>query len=493
MAAISIVLKAVDQYSNTIQGLNQGFELVGKTVDFIVTGIKLAFEGVKWAAESAMAGISKAVELASKGGEIAEMQSQFKNLADYHGVDSKRIIENLKEIAQNTMSTTEAIALSAKGVAANLNEKELDTIFTFVKRRTESTGESFEEMSQKIIRAFSKDKFKSLSEFVPEIDKDDKKFSSLEKIAKATEGFGEAAWNTKDKVEALTNKYNEFFEKIGEGINDSEEWQKFFDELEKTVVDFVKNFDPKPITDFFNIIGTAIGEFIKVIESTGIPKAIREEVEEAQRWLKLFVIGVEETFNNTYEAISAFAQFQRENPLFSQKILGLNPEMWSQVEISLAKMGHAINRTQKEVKDETIKWTKQIEEETTKQLEAFNQNSLKMAESYAKRLQDVYDAIDASVTGEAEDTFPIASTDQLIDGLDKDLDDLDKHIKLQEDIARKGSLVEEASRPVSDKAADVLTQANWPAEFQALGDFMFKWVLSVAAGSPIPMAVVTTP
>jgi hypothetical protein len=41
-------------------------------------------------------------------------------------------------------------------------------------------------------------------------------------------------------------------------------------------------------------------------------------------------------------------------------------------------------------------------------------------------------------------------------------------------------------------AADVIANANWPAEFQALGDFMFKWVLSVASGSSLPMAITTT-
>jgi hypothetical protein len=44
--------------------------------------------------------------------------------------------------------------------------------------------------------------------------------------------------------------------------------------------------------------------------------------------------------------------------------------------------------------------------------------------------------------------------------------------------------------PIQDMAR-VLSGANWPSEFSALGEFLFKWVLSSALGSPVPMAITT--
>ena len=46
MAAINIVLKAVDKYSGTLTGLNQGLELVGKTFNVIGSVASVAFDGI---------------------------------------------------------------------------------------------------------------------------------------------------------------------------------------------------------------------------------------------------------------------------------------------------------------------------------------------------------------------------------------------------------------------------------------------------------------
>lgn len=77
------------------------------------------------------------------------------------------------------------------------------------------------------------------------------------------------------------------------------------------------------------------------------------------------------------------------------------------------------------------------------------------------------------------------------------LSDLDSDISLLDKLEAKALSdapeLSAVNRGVSEVggAADQLAAANWPAEFQALGDFMFKWVLSVASGSSFPMAVTT--
>jgi len=43
----------------------------------------------------------------------------------------------------------------------------------------------------------------------------------------------------------------------------------------------------------------------------------------------------------------------------------------------------------------------------------------------------------------------------------------------------------------TDAAQEAIQAANWPSEFRALGEFIFRMVLSIAASEPVPMAITT--
>ena len=66
---------------------------------------------------------------------------------------------------------SDTIALSSKGIAAGFGIEELETIFTFVKRRTEATGEDFEAMADRMITALQKGRFTTLADMGLIIDK----------------------------------------------------------------------------------------------------------------------------------------------------------------------------------------------------------------------------------------------------------------------------------------------------------------------------------
>jgi tape measure domain-containing protein len=72
MSAIKVAIKIIDEFSSTLTGLNQGFELVGKGISFATKGIDLAIDGMK--------------ALGSLGGSLVSSFSQVGNQFEQMGV-----------------------------------------------------------------------------------------------------------------------------------------------------------------------------------------------------------------------------------------------------------------------------------------------------------------------------------------------------------------------------------------------------------------------
>lgn len=88
MALISLILKAADEYSATLTGLNQGLELVGKTISSIGTvtsaltgGLGLVFDGLSAVASVALSPITMAFD--SLKASISYVYESIKGLLGY--------------------------------------------------------------------------------------------------------------------------------------------------------------------------------------------------------------------------------------------------------------------------------------------------------------------------------------------------------------------------------------------------------------------------
>lgn len=445
MAAINIVLKAVDDYSKTFTGLNQGFELIGKGINAMATVAAAAWDALKFGAETALAGVQKAVDLAAKGGTFSEMSRQFKIVADNFGVDGDRIVKTLEEITQNTIGVNDAVRLAGKGIAAGFGEEQLETVFTFVKRRTELTGENFNQMAESIINSLAKGRFSTLKEFGLIVEKGETVDAVLRKIETATKAYGDAGFNTADMIDALGNQQDKFYTKIGAAINASEQWQKAFTSLTDAVVEFVNNLDPDFVTSFTD----AVVE--KAVWATGKLRKVLADF-----------------YSYFYDTISDFAKVIRDNPVLYD-FLGYDIEYWSKLDASMMRVRRQIDGTTTALKEARSAAQKDLNDAIVKdaerQFKAFNDTG--------REINDETKKIIDSFSKQTESVF-------------EDLDEIETSLNRPTDIIQR-----QGQPQIQGTVQDMLTQANWPAEFAALGEFMFKWVLSVASGSSFPMAVTT--
>ncbi len=244
---ISIVLKAVDNYSSVITGLNQGFDLVGK-----------ALAGVKAVADTTFAAISKGVEIASEGGKYVEMRRQFNNVALAYGADGAKIIDAIDKIGLNFVSLADTTKIAGLAITAGLNADQIETALTFIKRRTELTGESFQQLSETVIRAISSGRTSILNQLGLVVEKGASTADIMEEMAKKTKAFGDTGFNTADKIDALKEQMTRFFNIIGVAINEMPLFQRIMTLITDSVVSFIRWLDPRPITIFFQSFGTMI-------------------------------------------------------------------------------------------------------------------------------------------------------------------------------------------------------------------------------------------
>jgi len=258
MSIINVVLKAVDEYSQTLTGLNQGLELVSKGFGF-----------VKDAGEIAWSAVNKGLELAADGGTYNEIRRQFNNVADSFGRDGSAILKTLDDITNSTLSMPAAAGIAGKGIAAGLSEGQIESAFTFIKRRTELTGESFESMADTVFRALQSGRTSVLGSMGIAVEKGDDLETVMRKITDATKSYGDAGYNLADDLDLMGQAQERFALAIGSSIAETGFIQDAIQALAGAVSDFIDWFDPRPLTVFFDIFGQmvidAVSGFAKVI------------------------------------------------------------------------------------------------------------------------------------------------------------------------------------------------------------------------------------
>ncbi|MFA5407278.1 MAG: hypothetical protein WC343_00735 [Bacilli bacterium] len=565
MATVSIVLKAIDEYSKTVTGLNQGFELAGKTLGILEGIANTAFAAVKAGAEFAFDGVKKAIDLAALGGAFDEQRNQFENLAKSYNVSGQAIIDTVKATSSNTLSEFDSIAVGTRALAAGLKGEALETALSYIKRWTEATGQSFDQVAETVFSALTSGRFAVLKQMGLVIEKGATVEEVVDKMAAGLKRFGATGFNTADELDSLTAAQDDLARKIGQAINQSSIFQNVLGTVSKAVNDFVKEFDAKPIkvlsdalsqgfldakdaaAEYFpsianlfsitkkDIVGAAAAlslevtdiffalakssanafnlvlDSLKLAETTvSLSKGINLVVDLVTGASVLVVEIVGRTLATitfaAEKAVSAFASILEAAPNVADS-LGLNAKDFRDVEGGLKRLANDVdagtssmtkgilaigNMTRSAVESilrNTDSWKIGLDD-----VDSAHQRLNETIRAVGEAAKDSYGQITAADLAQA-DAFNNPENDALttLEGIMSDLEAFDQETTASlQGISQKKAL-ESASQGsnVMQDTARLLSGANWPAEFSALGEFLFKWVLSSATGSPVPMAITT--
>lgn len=488
---VDIILKAVDDYSGVLTGLNQGFELTKNVLGTLTSGASMAFNAIKSGAGMAFDGIKEAVDLAVKGGNYQELYNQLSNVAAHFKVDADAVMGTLDDLTDNVISMTDSVRLASKGIAAGFDKEELDTVFTFAKRRTESTGESFEMMAEQIINAMQKGRYTTLADMGLIIEKGMDTAGILAEIERATKQYGDTGFNTGDKIASLANQFDKLLTKIGQGINNSWAWETAMNLIQGSVIDFVNSLDYTAITRFFNGMMVSFTQTVGALDFDMITRSLN---------------GMLNKMANL-----ANSQFMQDilNSMF--KGLGDTVDLIEKTDFTSAfeGMGNAIERVVNPIEkvyrgmadlnaitgifSGTIEIVSETVSGTFDMVMGIIEKNIEAIEDLGTRLGEFTNKF-AGI-----DLFDFSEFTDRIKGVKSEVENLlgigseGGGMVFNVDLTSDRLVNQHMQTSQSDaKSVDELFQAvNWPAEFQALGDFMFNWILASASGSPIPMAITT--
>lgn len=537
MSIISVTLKAVDQYSSVLTGLNQGWELMSKALGL-----------VKSAADTAFAAINSGVELAAKGGTYAEMRRQFNNVADSFDVDGQSILDNLDKITLNMVKMEDAAKLAGKGITAGLSEEQIGAVFEFVKRRTELTGESFESMSEQVFKALSGGRVSILNQMGLVIERGSDMASIINAISDATAQYGNAGFNAADKMNALTNQQERFRIALGVAINETPAFQRILTGFTDTIITLVDSFDPRPVTEFFEAmsevgvvafdalkdiipgletlydgikdffettvdgtsiasgaiveaafgivrgIAVAINTVLDVLEGSGIITAV-EYLTRAVIFvvrgtmtgiLELIGTGLELAARKIGGIIRSIDGYAAQYPRVAQ-LLGIEQgraDWWDDLASGAANFADSFAAI-----DKVFEGVDQAVQGVAEGLK-FGRIDLDAIDDIGKRMSDKIGDIDFSKSwGEALSRSLTVDRLELPDFNARGKIDWDES-EVKKDFDLRAKEIEFANLD-RDKVAEQWARVNWPAEFEALGQFIFEWTLARARDEEVPLAITT--
>ena len=268
---VNIVLRAVDEYSSAITGLNQGFELVGKALNAVKFAADIAFGAIQRGIDFG----STIIELGRLGGAFQEQRNQFENLANSYDLVGQDIIDIVKRTSANTLTEFDSIAVATRGLAAGFRGEEFETALAYIKRWTEATGESFESAAERVFTSLSSGRFSVLRQMGLIVENGATLEQVTNAMAESLENFGETGFNAADKLQAISASTDDFTRKIGQAINDSDFFREVLGGVSDAVVALVNGFDQAPITEFIN---NAYQEFLFLASNIRflIPNALED-------------------------------------------------------------------------------------------------------------------------------------------------------------------------------------------------------------------------
>ena len=480
-STINIILNAVDKYSSTLLGLDSALNIVGKGLTAMKSIADVAFAGLSTAADLAKGALTGLVDLAVLGGNFREMQNQFTNVAESWGVDGEAVKRILEDVTDNVISMNDTIALSSKGIAAGFGIEELETIFTFVKRRTEATGEDFEAMADRMITALQKGRFTTLADMGLIIDKGETVSTMLGKITEATKQYGETGYNTGDKISALSEQWERFKIVIGDAINASPELAKFFTELKDDVVDFIRTFDATSVTKFVDKLFVEINKLYDEFSWNDLKTGFEDftdylsNIDFAQY---INTQSIVDKFKATIALITAeIPGWATDLEVISKTFIWTTIDMFDVLLEVLTKIGDAVSlvidsiatipAAFERVYDRIVQW-----------LPSFGGDEGAMK----------FEVIPELILDESKiDEFAVQYQQVLSDRINSDF----STDKISTGLADRAT--KDAQKTAQERLIEVGRAVNWPAEFQNLGEFLFNFMVQTMAGQAIPpiMAITT--
>lgn len=478
---INIILNAVDKYSSTLLGLDSALNIVGKGLTAMKSIADVAFAGLSTAANLAKGALTGLVDLAVLGGNFREMQNQFSNLAKSWGVDGEAVKRILEDVTDNVIGMSDTIALSSKGIAAGFGVEELETIFTFIKRRTEATGEDFEAMADRMITALQKGRFTTLADMGLIIDKGESVSTMLVKIAEATKQYGDTGFNVADKIGALSEQWERFKIAIGDAINASPELARFFIKLKDDVVDFIRTFDTTSVTKFVDKLFIEINKLYDAFSWSDIKTGFKD--------LTDYLASIDfSQYINTQKIVD---KFKATMGLITAEMPGWITDLeiifktftWTFFDIfdvlleALTKIGDAVSlvidsiatipAAFERVYDRVVQW-----------LPFFGGDEGAMK----------FEVIPELILDESKiDEFAVQYQKVISDRINSEF----STDKISTDLADRAT--RDPQKTAQERLIEVGRAVNWPAEFQNLGEFLFNFMVQTMAGQAIPpiMAITT--
>lgn len=478
---INIILNAVDKYSSTLVGLDSALNIVGKGLTAMKSIADIAFAGLSTAASLAKGALTGLVDLAVLGGNFREMQNQFTNLAKSWGVDGEAVKRILEDVTDNVLSMNSTIALSSKGIAAGFGVEELETIFTFVKRRTEATGEDFEAMADRMITALQKGRFSTLADMGLIIDKGETVSTMLGKITQATKQYGDTGFNVGDKIGALSEQWERFKIAIGDAINASPELAMFFTKLKDDVVDFIRTFDTTSVTKFVDKLFVEINKLYDSFSWSDIKTGFKD--------LTDYLASIDfAQYINTQKIVDKFRAtiglIKTEMPDWITDLeVIFKTFTWTFFDIfdvlleALTKIGDAVSlvidsiatipAAFERVYDRVVQW-----------FPSFGGDEGAMKFEVRPEL-----ILDESKIDEFAVQYQKVVSDRINSEFSTD--------KISTDLADRAT--REPQKTAQERLIEVGRAVNWPAEFQNLGEFLFNFMVQTMAGQATPpiMAITT--
>jgi hypothetical protein len=547
---VRIVLNAVDKYSGVLTGLNQGLELVSK-----------AMGAVKIAGTAAFDAIGAGINLAAQGGAYREMKSQFDEVAATYKRNGDAILKSLNGISNGSLKMNDAVSLAGKAITTGLGGPSIEKVFTFVKRRTELTGESFQAMSEQVFNAIQSGRYSVLKQMGLVIQKGDGLQQILGKIEAATKGYGQAAFNAGDNIEALTAASSNFWTKIGLAINDTPLFQRAITAVTEAVTDFVDSFDTRQLSRFveyflqvgsvllraakeaFGGVAKTIYESFATLGTSGVAQSFTKQVLAAftavaqagsavgkyvsnlvaviaSGWGKILnVVGIAVTTVETM--VDDLSRYVAEKVLSLVRSIAGTFRDWVSASgdvaslLGIDKLSEGMNAAEDAAR-EMFKLAKEGGPEVGKQIGLGFLDAAESAEKFAdsvssdtfgdsfveftKKLADEVGKVKFPELSEINIKEPIRQVESLADNFRQaekaaasiekstkgikptiDLSGL-KGGKVQVDLTTKESKIEKDMKTF-------LAAVNWPAEFRAMGEYLLKFILSLARGERIPLTV----
>lgn len=278
---------------------NQLWELIGKGAD----AVKALASGV--------------IDLADSGGELNEVEGNFKKLAAGAGIAADEFNKTVKEMTDGSLSLREQMALTSEAIVKGLTNDQILAAYELAQKRADAgIGTIAENFNQAVdvIQKGAPRAAAALGVFVTEAESAD---SRAQKLRDVSATLGEGFFNFGDNLKSIITTIGDFKDRIGQAFNQSEAFQEIVELITDAVTEFGNSFDFAEIAKSFDFLIKASSSVLNAfgIDFNKIKGIFNTTFSGGLETVKSFTIG---TVKATGEAFISIAKS------FNSIIDGLN-------------------------------------------------------------------------------------------------------------------------------------------------------------------------